>query len=110
MRLGGNVRVFNEIAFGSYMEWACPAVPVFMDTRFELYDEALWRDYIAVSDGRWDWEAILARYGVDTILAGKAESRLPDRTHSRGAGLGQLATCSTKTTARSFSRRDEAPS
>jgi hypothetical protein len=48
-------------------------MPVFMDTRWELYDEKLWSDYTAVSQGKWDWELILGQYGVDTILVGKAK-------------------------------------
>jgi hypothetical protein len=72
-QMGGSPRVFNEIGFGSYLEWACPALPVFVDTRFELYDDALWQDYINVSVARWDWEAILARYGVNAILLSKAD-------------------------------------
>ena len=62
------LRVFHEMGYGSYMIWASPEVPVFIDTRIELYPEAQWRDYLALSQARYDWEDILGRYEVDTLL------------------------------------------
>ena len=61
-------RVFHSEGSGSYMIWASPEVPVFVDTRIELYPEEHWRDYLAVSGARYDWQAILERHGVDTLL------------------------------------------
>jgi len=74
--LGPEVRLFNDIAFGSYLIWACPDLPVFMDTRFELYPDAMWRDYLLVADARFGWEKVLARYGVNTILASRRDQSL----------------------------------
>jgi hypothetical protein len=74
--LGPTTRVFNEIGFGSYQAWACPEVPVFMDTRFELYPSAMWKDYIAVSNGQHDWQDTLRQYGVNTILARKDNQKM----------------------------------
>jgi hypothetical protein len=61
-------RVFHSEAYGSYMTWASPEVPVFIDTRLELYPVEQWRDYIALFQVRYDWQEILQRYGVDTLL------------------------------------------
>jgi len=61
-------RVFHSEAYGSYLIWACPSIPVFLDTRFELYPPEQWYDYIAVGRGRYDWETILARYGITTLF------------------------------------------
>ncbi|MFC2029556.1 hypothetical protein ACFLWA_02370 [Chloroflexota bacterium] len=61
-------RVFHTEGSGSYMIWASPEVPVFVDTRIELYSEEQWFDYLALSSARYDWQAILERYGVDTLL------------------------------------------
>lgn len=60
--------VFHTEVYGSYMIWACPDVPVFVDTRIELYPEAQWMDYLALSRARYDWQAILDQYGIDTLL------------------------------------------
>ncbi len=61
-------RTFNEQGYGSYLIWACPALPVFIDTRIELYPLEQWEDYLNASAGRYDWEAILERYRIDTLL------------------------------------------
>jgi hypothetical protein len=61
-------RVFHTEVYGSYMIWACPGVPVFVDTRFELYPEEQWMDLLALLMARYDWQAILDRYGIDTLL------------------------------------------
>jgi hypothetical protein len=65
-------RVFQREGYGSYMIWASPEVPVFIDTRFELYPLEQWQDYIAISQGRYNWQQILAQYAVDTLLLERA--------------------------------------
>ncbi len=61
-------RVYQEQGFASYQILACPALPVFIDTRIELYPLEHWLDYLAVSNARFDWEEILARHEVDYLL------------------------------------------
>jgi len=61
-------RTFHEQGYGSYLIWACPEVPVFIDTRIELYPPEQWDDYLNLSAARHDWEAILERYRIDTLL------------------------------------------
>ena len=61
-------RAFHSEAYGSYMIWASPERPVFVDTRIELYPPTQWADYVALSAGRYDWQEILDRYGIDTLL------------------------------------------
>ena len=65
-------RVFHEVGYGSYMIWAAPEVPVFIDTRVELYPPQQWEEYIALSQARYDWQGILDRYGVDTLVLDRA--------------------------------------
>jgi hypothetical protein len=61
-------RTFHSEIYGSYMIWASPEIPVFIDTRFELYPLSQWQDYVALSYARYDWEAILERYDVETLF------------------------------------------
>jgi hypothetical protein len=61
-------RVFHSEGAGAYLIWAAPEIPVFIDTRFELYPEAQWLDYIALAQGRYNWQALLDRYQVDTLF------------------------------------------
>ena len=63
-----DARVFQEDRFGVYEIWACPRLPVFIDTRFELYPVSQIEDYLAVSDGSPDTESILAKYAVTDLF------------------------------------------
>lgn len=62
-------RLFNEMGYGSYLDWALyPDMQVFADPRVELYDLALWQDYLAISEAR-DYNALLVgKYGVTRVL------------------------------------------
>jgi hypothetical protein len=62
------VRAFHSEVYGSYMTWASPDTPVFLDTRIELYPPEQWRDYLALNAARYDWEAILDSHQVNTLL------------------------------------------
>jgi hypothetical protein len=70
-RDAGSRRTFHEQGYGSYLMWACPELPVFIDTRIELYPPEQWDDYLNASEGRYDWEAILGRYRINTLLLDK---------------------------------------
>jgi len=71
--LDKDARVYNHLAYGSYLIWACPSVPVFIDTRIELYPKEMWRDYVWVANAISGWDDVLRRYGVTTILAHKGD-------------------------------------
>jgi hypothetical protein len=66
--LPGTHRVFHGEGYGSYLIWACPDLPVFIDPRFELYPPVQWRDLLTLNYGRYDWAAILEEYSADTLL------------------------------------------
>lgn len=82
-------RVFHSESFGSYMIWASPEVPVFIDTRVELYPPSQWYDYLALGYARHDWETILERYGVDTLLLERGEHDQLIEAASRTPGWNQ---------------------
>jgi hypothetical protein len=60
-------RLFNEMSYGSYLIWALPEVPVFIDPRIELYSLQQWQDYIAITDGTGT-QRLLDSYGVTRVL------------------------------------------
>jgi hypothetical protein len=65
----GDGRIFSRFEWGEYFGWAlAPRYKVFMDGRLEIFPDAVWADFSAVTRGRADWEAILARYEVDCLL------------------------------------------
>jgi len=72
----GEVRPFHSEAYGSYLIYAAPEVPVFVDTRIELYPPEQWSDYIAANVARYDWYERLQAYGVNVLLLDK--ERQPD--------------------------------
>lgn len=60
-------RLFNDMAYGSYLIWALPEPRVFVDTRVELYPLALWEDYLALSEAR-NYTMLIERYDIDRAL------------------------------------------
>ncbi|MDQ7029550.1 MAG: hypothetical protein Q9O62_07110 [Ardenticatenia bacterium] len=40
-----------------------------MDTRVELYPLKLWEEYAAISEARYDYEMLLAKWGVRRVMA-----------------------------------------
>jgi hypothetical protein len=54
--------------FASWFEYSLPEDPVMVDSRIELYPDAVWRDYdraIAAADG---WDRILDRYRIQGVV------------------------------------------
>jgi hypothetical protein len=64
-------RLFNEMAYGSYLIWELPEQKVFVDPRIELYPLEQWQDYIQFSGGA-NIEELLAKYRFDAALLDKA--------------------------------------
>jgi hypothetical protein len=61
--------LFNYMEWGGYLEWVLyPERQMFIDGRFEARQPQVWDDYLAISRGSRDWEARLAKYGVDTLI------------------------------------------
>jgi hypothetical protein len=62
-------RVFDAQRLGSWLEWALPDRPVFVDSRIELFTAREWRDYLDVSTGLEGWQEVLDDYGIDVVVA-----------------------------------------
>jgi len=63
-------RIFNSANTGSYLEWATPDLPVFADTRFELYSASFYSDVLAIEHGQIDR---LSRYRVSRIVVDREQ-------------------------------------
>ncbi|MGC9361256.1 MAG: hypothetical protein ACP5G7_12940, partial [Anaerolineae bacterium] len=70
------IRPFHTEAYGSYLIYAAPEIPVFVDTRIELYPPEQWNDYLAINMARYDWQERLQAYQVNALLLDK--ERQPD--------------------------------
>ncbi len=92
----GEGRVFTRFAWGEYLGWRLnPHFTVFMDGRIEIFPDAVWAEYSAVTRGRGDWQAVLDHYRVDALLLdtqGYHGNLLPQVEHSpvweRAGGSG----------------------
>jgi hypothetical protein len=63
-------RVFSRFEWGEYLSWSLAprGYTVFMDGRIEIFPDAVWQNYAAITKGRGDWEEILDLYRVDCLL------------------------------------------
>ena len=60
--------VFNTYELGDYLLWSNPGLPVFVAGHVHLVPADVWRDYTNTIRGGSGWQAVLDRYGVDTIV------------------------------------------
>jgi hypothetical protein len=65
-------RLFHDMGFGSYLIWAAPEQPVWIDPRIELYPFEQWRDYQDLSAGA-NAEQLLDSYAIDGMLLSNVE-------------------------------------
>jgi hypothetical protein len=67
-------RLFHPLSYGSYLIWAAPDQPVFIDPRIELYPYPQWVDLLTLNDGS-DVQKLLDRYQFDALLLSRQEQR-----------------------------------
>jgi hypothetical protein len=60
-------KMFNSYNWGGYLMFAAPHVPVYVDGRTDLYDDAFLRDYLDVTMTRDGWEEALDDIGFVVI-------------------------------------------
>lgn len=61
-------RLFNTYNWGSYLLWALPDYPVFIDGRTDLYSDEVVGDWLQVMRAESGWQDILSNYDVNLIL------------------------------------------
>ena len=76
-------QLFNVFLWAGYELWALPEYKVFIDNRFELYPESVFRDYLGVTYVTPRWEEILNRWGIRTLIVGR-DSALAQVLQSSG--------------------------
>ena len=66
--------LLNDAQFGDLMVWYHPAHPkVFIDTRYDMYGEALVRDYLCLMQAKPGWEKLLESYKIKTVFVRPVE-------------------------------------
>jgi hypothetical protein len=60
--------LWSEIGFSSYLEFALPERPTWIDTRFEVFPVEQWQAYVNISYARFDWERLLEATGANLLM------------------------------------------
>lgn len=60
--------LWNDYAFGSYLAYALPSRPVWVDSRFFPFSGGQMDEYLQMSRGGPLWESVLDREGVNLLL------------------------------------------
>jgi hypothetical protein len=69
LRSDPSARIYTDDEWGDYLIWSLyPTHKVFVDGRDDFYGEDFLERFIDVYNVKYDWEKILGRYDVDTIL------------------------------------------
>jgi hypothetical protein len=77
-------RILNPQPWGSWFELAFPGATVALDSRIEVFPAQVWDDYDAVRDGGDGWQAILARWDPDWVVATDEEDDFLARLEAAG--------------------------
>ena len=64
--------LWNDYAFGSYLAFALPSRPPWLDSRFFVYPPEQMEAYQQISHGSPEWEMLLQREGVNLLLLSTA--------------------------------------
>jgi hypothetical protein len=65
--------VWSEIGFASYLEFALPSRPPWIDSRFIPFSVEQWQSYRDVSTARWNWQPLLNATGARLLLVSPAQ-------------------------------------
>jgi hypothetical protein len=63
--------LFSEMGFASYLEFALPERPVWIDSRVSSafpYPDSMWNDYREIESAAWDWSAKLDATGANLLM------------------------------------------
>lgn len=60
--------IFNDYVFGSYLIYALPERPVWIDTRFHIYPSQHWEEYLSISNVEPGWLVKLKDNEIGTLF------------------------------------------
>jgi hypothetical protein len=60
--------MWNDFDWGGYLLTALPQLPVFVDSRTEMYGDKFLKDYLRVTDGHEQPDAAMERYDIRLVL------------------------------------------
>jgi hypothetical protein len=65
--------LWSEIGFSSYLEYALPERPVWIDTRFEVFPVQQWQQYREISNASWAWQGLLLETDANLLMISISE-------------------------------------
>ena len=69
--------LWNDYAFGSYLAYAMPSRPVWVDSRFFPFSSGQMQEYVQVSEGSPIWNSVFRRERINLlVLSTKTQARL----------------------------------
>ena len=60
--------LWSDFSQSSYLIFALPSRPVWIDPRFELYPPAQWQRYQAIAGAAPEWQSLLDEEGINLVL------------------------------------------
>lgn len=66
-RASAEDRLFTAQHWGSWFEFAVPEVPLYVDSRIELFPPGVWTDYQAISHAEGGWADVLEQWDVSVL-------------------------------------------
>jgi hypothetical protein len=60
--------LWNDFAFGSYLAFALPSRPTWLDSRFFVFPPEQMEEYQQISHASAEWDVLLEREGVNLLL------------------------------------------
>lgn len=60
--------LWAEIGFASYLEFALPERPTWVDTRFEVFPVEQWQAYKNITEATYNWESLLDASGANLLI------------------------------------------
>ncbi|HEY9683720.1 MAG TPA: hypothetical protein V6C86_19220 [Oculatellaceae cyanobacterium] len=61
--------ILNDAQFGDLLIWYHPGAPlVFIDTRYDMYGEALVNDYLTLVQAKPGWQELMKKYDIKTVF------------------------------------------
>jgi hypothetical protein len=61
-------RLFVSQTYASWFELELPSMPVFVDSRIELFPTSIWDAYLDIGSAREGWQGTLDRWEVDALV------------------------------------------
>lgn len=60
--------LFSDFSHSSYLIFALPSRPVWIDPRFELYPPEQWKKYSAITNASLNWQTLLDEEGINLVM------------------------------------------